>query len=263
MVRIDKMNYFMDTINKQSCRKGVVNMARKKGPQVQQAYEYIKQKILSFELAPGMPVSDHSLEQELDMSRSPIREAMLLLTANGLLESTPTGSKVASMTLEDIVEICQVRKAIEVAAINIVMDHGGLTEQQKEHITEIYGRMQENKDPIQNYYYDDLFHSAIMEAAGNKRLVEISERMRLQISRARWLNFVLPNRMADAEKEHKKIQEALIAGDRAACVESMSEHLNRSEQSFKKVLSSPEYSPRFTMAMTYIANMYKLHDKKD
>ena len=60
-------------------------MARKKGPQVQQAYDYIKDKIINFELAPGMPVSDHALEQELDMSRSPIREAMLLLTANGLV----------------------------------------------------------------------------------------------------------------------------------------------------------------------------------
>ena len=48
-------------------------MARKKGPQVQQAYDFIKNKILSFELVPGMPVSDHALEQELDMSRSPIR----------------------------------------------------------------------------------------------------------------------------------------------------------------------------------------------
>ena len=62
-------------------------MARKKGPQVQQAYDYIKDKILSFELAPGTSVSDHALEQKLDMSRSPIREAILLLTANGLLEA--------------------------------------------------------------------------------------------------------------------------------------------------------------------------------
>ncbi len=236
-------------------------MARKKGPQVQQAYDFIKNKILSFELVPGMPVSDHALEQELDMSRSPIREAILLLTANGLLESTPTGNRVASMTLEDIVEICQVRKAIEVAAINIVMDHGGLTQVQKKDITDICDKMQENTDPIQNYYYDDLFHSAIMQAGGNRRLIEISDRMRLQISRARWLNFVLPNRMEDAGREHRRIQEALIEGNRDACVESMNEHLNRSEQSFKKVLASPEYSPQFTMAMTYITSMHKQHGK--
>ena len=123
-------------------------MARKKGPQVQQAYDYIKDKIINFELAPGMPVSDHALEQELDMSRSPIREAMLLLTANGLLETTPTGTKVAPMTLEDVIEICQVRKAIEVAAINIIMDHGGLTRQQKDEIGDIYTKMQSNKDPV-------------------------------------------------------------------------------------------------------------------
>ena len=232
-------------------------MARKKGPQVQQAYDYIKDKILSFELAPGTPVSDHALEQKLDMSRSPIREAILLLTANGLLESTPTGSRVAPMTLEDIVEICQVRKAIEVAAIHIVMDHGGLTPEQKEGITQIYDKMQENTDPFQNYHYDDLFHNEIMAAAGNKRLMEIASRMRLQISRARWLNYVLPNRMAEAGLEHQRIQQALMAGDRAACVASMEEHLNRSEQNFKKVLETPEYGPRFAMAMTCITNLYR------
>ena len=237
-------------------------MARKKGPQVQQAYDYIKDKIINVELAPGMPVSDHALEQELDMSRSPIREAMLLLTANGLLETTPTGTKVAPMTLEDVIEICQVRKAIEVAAINIIMDHGGLTRQQKDEIGDIYTKMQSNKDPVQNYYYDDLFHNAIMEAAGNKRLIEISNRMRLQISRARWLNFVLPERMGDAEKEHEKIQQALMKGDREACVESMSEHLNRSEQNFQKVLSSPEYAPQFAMAMSYISSLSRKNREK-
>lgn len=240
-------------------------MARKKGPQVQQAYEYIKSKILSFELAPGMPVSDHALEQELDMSRSPIREAILLLTSNGLLESTPTGARVAAMTLEDIVEICQVRRAVEVAAVNIVMEHGGLTADQKAAITEIYDKMQANRDPIENYHYDDLFHNAIVEASGNRRLIEISDKMRLQISRARWLNFMLPNRMEDAGKEHEAIQKALMAGDRDACVASMEEHLNRSEQNFKKVLASPQYSPQFTLAMSYITNMHKQYrvDRED
>ena len=232
-------------------------MARKKGPQVQQAYDYIKEKLLSFELAPGMPVSDYTLAQELDMSRSPVREAILMLTSDGLLESTQTGSRVASMTLEDIVEICQVRKAIEVAAIDIVMDNGGLTAGQKEEITEIYNKMQANKDLRQNYYYDDLFHNAIMVAAGNRRLTEISNKMRLQISRARWLNFVLPHRIDEAEKEHQKIQEALMNGDREACVESMIYHLNQAEQSFKMVLSSPQYGPQFVMAMTYIASIHK------
>lgn len=232
-------------------------MARKKGPQAQQAYEYIKSKILSFELAPGMPVSDHSLEQELDMSRSPIREAILLLTSNGLLESTPTGARVASMTPEDIVEICQVRKAIEVAAISITMDRGGMTQEQKDSLMDIYRNMQENRDPAQNYHYDDLFHNAIVEASGNRRLIDISDKMRLQISRARWLNFVLPNRMEDAGQEHGRILDALLAGDRQACIESMELHLNNSEQNFKKVLNSLQYGPQFTLAMSYISNLGK------
>ena len=173
---------------------------------------------------------------------------------------TPGGGMHVDGFLQGITK--QVRKAIEVAAINIIMDHGGLTRQQKDEIGDIYTKMQSNKDPVQNYYYDDLFHNAIMEAAGNKRLIEISNRMRLQISRARWLNFVLPERMGDAEKEHEKIQQALMKGDREACVESMSEHLNRSEQNFQKVLSSPEYAPQFAMAMSYISSLSRKNREK-
>ena len=60
-------------------------MARKKGPQTQQAYTYIKQKIQNFQLPPGMAVSDYTLEQELKMSRSPIREAIMRLSQTLLL----------------------------------------------------------------------------------------------------------------------------------------------------------------------------------
>lgn len=230
-------------------------MARKKGPKVQQAYDHIKKKILSFELAPGMMVSDIAIEKELNMSRYPVRVAVLMLISDGLVESTLVGARVASMTLEDIVEICQVRRVVEVASINILMEKGGMTEEQKQNISEIFRQMQSNPNPVKNYQFDDLFHNAIVVAAGNKRLVEISDKMRLQISRARWLNLVLPHRMAVATEEHDRILQALIQGDHDDCVSNMEIHLNRSEQNFKNVLSSPKYNPQFMTAMSFISRL--------
>ena len=232
-------------------------MARRKGPQAKQAYTYIKSKILSFELPPGTSVSDHALAQELNMSRSPVREAIFMLTSDGLIEATDTGAQVTPMSLNDIVEICQVRKAVEVAAVNILLDNGGGTAQQKNKLTEIYKKLQGTTDAIQNYHYDDLFHGEIMAMANNSRLADISNRMRLQIYRARWLTFVIPTRMQEASREHERIYQALMDNDRQASVESLTLHLDRSEQNFKEVLTSPQYNPQFTLAMAHITNIHK------
>ena len=170
-------------------------MARRKGPQAKQAYSYIKSKILSYELPPGAAISDNALAQELNMSRSPVREAIFMLTNDGLIDSTGMGAQVSPMTLTDIVEICQVRKAVEVAAVNILLDNGGGTPEQKSRLAGIFKELQGTTDAIQNYHYDDLFHGEIMAMANNSRLIHISNQMRLQIYRARWLSVVLPDRM--------------------------------------------------------------------
>lgn len=217
-------------------------MARKKGPQAQEAYEYIKEKIQNFELGPGMPVSDRGLEQELDMSRSPIREAIIRLTAEGLVELTDRGTLVTSITLRDIVEICQARRAVEVASVQILMENGGLHEEQKARLTQCFKSLQQAKEPVENYFYDDQFHDLIMEFSGNSRLVEISHQMRAQIYRARWLNCVLPERMHEAEEEHAAIYQALMSDDGEKSVLAVQNHLDQSEKNFRKLLSSADYN---------------------
>ena len=232
-------------------------MARRKGPQAKQAYSYIKSKILSYELPPGAAISDNALAQELNMSRSPVREAIFMLTNDGLIDSTGMGAQVSPMTLTDIVEICQVRKAVEVAAVNILLDNGGGTPEQKSRLAGIFKELQGTTDAIQNYHYDDLFHGEIMAMANNSRLIHISNQMRLQIYRARWLSVVLPDRMDEAKREHESIYQALMDNDREASVQRLTVHLDRSEQTFKKVLADPRYNPQFNLAMAHITNTYR------
>ena len=239
-------------------------MARKKGPQVQQAYNYIKGKILSFELPPGASVSDHALEQDLNMSRSPIREAIMRLAADGLIETTNQGTLVASMMPEDIAEICQVRKAVEVAAVNIIMDRGSITAQQKERMTDIYNevdavfkKFHDATDPYHSIQIDDLFHREIMMIANNSRLTQIYDRMRIQIYRARWLSVVLPDRSQEIVHEHEEIYNALIKNDRALAVKSLSHHLEQNEKNYARVLMSPHLNPQFLVAMANITNIHK------
>lgn len=226
-------------------------MARKKGPQTQQAYAYIKQKIQNFQLAPGMAVSDYTLEQELKMSRSPIREAILRLSAEGLIEFTGKGAHVTDITLRDIVEICQVRRAVEVASVQILMESGGPSPEQKERLSACFRNLREAREPVKNYYYDDQFHDLITTMCGNGRLVDISNQMRAQIYRARWLNCMLPDRLAEAQTEHAAIYQALMHNDLEESVRQIQIHLDQSERNFRKILTSGSYSAQMAAAVRF------------
>lgn len=224
-------------------------MARKKGPQVDIAYNYIKDRILTFEYAPGDELSDYRLEEVLNMSRSPINEAIMLLIADGLLVKYGTKTTVSPMKLQDIIEICEVRKAIEIAAVQILIKKGGLNEQQAKELSDIFTQMKQETQLMENYHLDDAFHSLIVHAAGNGRMIEISERMRLQITRARWLNALTPNRLSLATEEHEAILSALLSCDLAESVTALERHLSASEENFKYVLNLPAFSSKLLRGM--------------
>jgi DNA-binding GntR family transcriptional regulator len=218
-------------------------LARKKGPQAEEAFQYIRDKILRYELPPGAPVSDNQLAGELAMSRAPVREAMLLLVGEGLLVQGTGGTRVAPISEEDIIEICQVRRAVEVAAVGLIFERGGLTELQKAELKQI-GQELDSTDLkeafMENCRLDDRLHAAIVRFAGNRRLTAISERMRLQIHRARWLTAVLPERWEKAAGEHARIVASLLADDQRRSEEELRNHLLNSEENFKRVLALPQ-----------------------
>lgn len=220
-------------------------MARKKGPQVEQAYQYIQQKILAYEILPGNPVSDHAMAVELGMSRAPVREAILKLEAVGLVERGANGAVCATLGKEDIEEICRLRLVLETLAVELIFERGGLSPEQKEELTRVYQSLseasrQEKMAYQKNYQWDDTFHSTIVSFSGNKRLIHMLELMQLQITRARWLNVLAP-RHQNAYEEHRQIYEALMAGDEKTSMEAMRLHLKRTEENFMRILESPQY----------------------
>lgn len=224
-------------------------MARKKGPQVDIAYTYIKDKILTFEFAPGDELSDYKLEDVLNMSRSPINEAIMLLIADGLLVRNGNKTTISPMKLQDIIEICEVRKAIEIAALQILIQKGGMNEEQANELSRIFAQMKQETRLMENYQLDDAFHNLIVCAAGNSRMIEISERMRLQITRARWLNALTPSRLSLAVQEHEAILNALLSGNLTDSITALDKHLTASEDNFKYVLNLPAFNSKLLRGM--------------
>ena len=101
-------------------------MARKKtlpsnakGSLRERAYAHIQRKIASGEMKPDSPVSEQILAQELGMSRTPVREAIGQLTAEGLLEQTANrGTLVVQFKRQDIIDLYELREALEVYSVS-------------------------------------------------------------------------------------------------------------------------------------------------
>lgn len=215
-------------------------MARKKGPLADNAYEAVKEKILSFELLPGETVSDYALSRELNMSRTPIRETMQRLMGEGLIVQEENRMAVSPLTQKDVREICQVREALEQKAVDLIIGEGGLKKKQEQRLIELNARMLvyiEQHDYKMNFQMDDAFHAEILKISQNSRLISIFENLRLQIARARWLTVVQPY-YEESVKEHQAILEALAGGDAKQAKDAVESHMKNAERHFSEIFSS-------------------------
>ena len=219
-------------------------MARKNGNLVNTAYQKIREKIITYELAPGAIVSDYLLATEFGMSRAPVREAILLLSADGLIENGTDGkSRVSDIGYSDIMDIMSVRRALEEQAVRTIAKNGWLTESQ---LAEIHKQISDSLpltddalDILKNNRSDDGFHTAIIRFSNNKRMLTIIERLNTQMLRARWVNVALPTRLKEVQAEHDAIYKALEKQDLNAVIKASHQHLDNSEKTYDLVFKNP------------------------
>lgn len=207
-------------------------MARKKGPQIDQAYQHIMKKIYNYELKPGDVISDNAIAEELNMSRTPVREAIVMLSADGLIESINYKTCVSAFGLKDIVDSCVARGAIERASVELIAEHGGLLPAQKEALHEQFTRMQTalrcgDYDAFNDA--DNEFHYEIVKFSDNSTLLDVTKRISLQVQRTHALNklFVL-NRNQAALDEHYAIYDNLVNNRIDACCKTIQTHIRNS-----------------------------------
>ena len=162
----------------------------------EKAYLYIQQLIISGSLAAGSGVSELQLAKELGSSRTPIREAMNQLAAEGMLELSPSGGMVvAQLRREDIIELYELREALEVYAVSKIarvpmsladvdrLQH--LVDEILKLQTELEKSKQQTLDEpqMERFIRCDLgFHALIMSMTRNTRLQKIINDTRLLIS---------------------------------------------------------------------------------
>lgn len=220
-------------------------MARLKGDSVNIATKLILDKIEKYELLSGDIVSDLELSKKLNMSRTPIREAIMSLINYGILERTATRIVVKPITMNDIIEILEVREAVETKSAELIITKKLLTEENKNEFLDIQKSLMKNimdADFDKNFDDDNRFHTLLVDCSGNERFIHINEQLYLQSLRLRWLSVLTPYRYVETSKEHDLIIESLLKGDIDKCVESIKIHLGNTRKNYNGILNNSQWN---------------------
>lgn len=198
-------------------------------PRKQAAYEYIKEKILSCEYEPGALMNEQQLCDDLELSRTPVRDALGRLEQEGLVSIIPKkGLVVSDLKLNDINRIYEVRLLLEPYALRRYgrkLDRARLTQFQE--LLSDLDRVQ--CDPTYYYDLDDQLHGFIVQAMPNRYLIDTYENIKNLNRRLRVLSgSEVENRIADTCREHLDIVLACLREDWEGAAEAMKKHLEAS-----------------------------------
>ncbi|TMG95693.1 MAG: GntR family transcriptional regulator [Betaproteobacteria bacterium] len=191
-------------------------------------YRILREQIVWLRRKPGEPIAEKDIAQAQGISRTPVREALLRLTAEGLVDTMPkSGTFVARIPLAALPEAIVVRKALEqVTARAAAMqarrsDVAGLRA-----ILERQREADGAGDRIAFHQADEAFHAAIAAAGGYPGIWSLIQSVKTQIDRYRLLTLPQPGRMARVVKEHAAVVTAIERHDPERAAAAMAGHLD-------------------------------------
>ncbi len=181
----------------------------------QKVYQVLKKEIVRGILEPGSRLSENKLAKEMHVSRTPIREAIRKLTAEGLVKTSPNKRMtVSKVSLVDMKEVLLVRGALEGLAASIAAKR--ISSQEIDKLEKIVTQMSlyATKKHLSSYCeVDDKFHDLILDVCGNKWIIKVRENLSNFIYRYRVMSLSVPERIKCSLEEHRAIMESLKKHD--------------------------------------------------
>jgi len=202
-------------------------------------YEDLKNRIINNSLKPGEPLNEGILSEELNISKTPIREALQQLEKEGFIENIPVkGAFVSQISIQDLREIFDLREILECEVIKraaLKADPDKVEVLRKKFIS---SESNSKRVSTGGFKSGDEIHSFIFETYGNNRLIEIYKRLQDHIVRSRihFFNQSHPDRSEESFKEHLEILDALKAQDPSSAEHAVRTHLLNSMEYLKKVI---------------------------
>lgn len=174
-------------------------------------YDYLREQLLSGEIAPHQHLIEAKIAEEIGTSRTPVREALHSLELEGLIKSIPkVGYVVMPISEVEVEEICEIRAAIEALAARWAMGkaYKKLVEELKKNISLSEDKV--SKGQVRAFVdMDAQFHEIISKFSGSQRLLELAQTLRRHMLRYRIQSIYLVDNVLRAIDGHRGILRAI------------------------------------------------------
>jgi DNA-binding GntR family transcriptional regulator len=200
---------------------------------VDHAHALVRRRILDNVYPPGHQALERALAEELGISRTPVREALIRLAHEGLVEVVPRhGMRVLPVSAADMAEIYVVLAALESAAAELLARRRP-TEAELKPLVEATQEMEralEAGDPERWAAADERFHQGLIDLAGNRTLRDAVLRLADRAHRARLFTLRLRPKPVDSTREHMALLERIRQGDAPGAVRVNRAHRERASR---------------------------------
>lgn len=200
------------------------------------AYEMLRARIRGGELPPGSRVREAEIAKQLEISRTPVREALRRLETDGFLAFEPhRGMIVVQLDYQSVMELYAMREALEGTAAALAAQHASDAE-----ITTLLEMLDREtalfEDPGRLAAHNLQFHQALFRAAHNRYLLKTANALRDSMALMRGTTMAVPGRAEKAHREHKILADAIRTRDADAAEGAARHHINNAQSARLKLL---------------------------
>src|ERR1700733_201135 len=203
----------------------------------EQALALLREALITGRIADGVVYSSKTLAAELGVSNGPIREAMLALVDDGLMEAVPNkGFRAVPLAPADLAEIYEMRLLLEVPVVARLARHGlpGDPAARLTGVADTIERTAGSRDLAGNLAADRDFHLSLLAAGGNGRLVDAVARLRDQTRLHNLRTINADGSLVASAEEHRSLLAAIMRHDEHAAERLMRQHLEHIRQDWSR-----------------------------
>jgi DNA-binding GntR family transcriptional regulator len=202
------------------------------GRKVVSVADYLSDAILNGRFAPGQRLVEADLTSNLGVSRGPVREAFRRLSAEGLIEIVPhRGAVVRRLSIIEALELFEIRIELEALAARLAaenMKDSSIRKAFEAAIAPIWN-LEPRHSTAEYLQENQLFHSAVMTAAGNGQLIKLNQQMHLSLIMAQISASLTSHVISASLHEHRMIASAIRARDVCGADAAIRDHLRRAQ----------------------------------
>jgi len=195
-------------------------------------YYDLQEAIISKDLKDGERLLLNELADSMNVSITPLREALSKLEEEGLVTSIPhKGYIVASLNINDVIEIYDIREGLEAIAVRLVSQKiDKITLEKLDKICKDSEKFIKKNEIYSYQQYNEKFHDLLIKTTQNKRLIKMMNELKGQLSVIILKTLPLSKRIRESSHEHREIVEALKRRDSKAAEAIMHGHIQKAKE---------------------------------